>query len=252
MADEVNVNVNDPVRYPAPDTVRYPAADTVRYAAPVGGRFGEMFSRVSWGAIWAGVMIALGLEVLFALFGLFIGFGMYRYQAPNPWAGIGPWTTAWYLITSAVSMFFGAWSAARLSGNPVREAGVLHGLATWGLATFVSVIIASLGTWSVVRTGMNMLTAAAITTQTAAATPNAPPAVANSAEEANRAAAALAQNPGPTAQATTSAISRISLLMWGGVLLGFITAILGGMAGRAPGVFVQGQPVPVGPTRLAA
>jgi hypothetical protein len=252
MADEVNVNVNDPVRYPAPDTVRYPAADTVRYAAPVGGRFGEIFSRVSWGAIWAGVMIALGLELLFTLFGFFIGFGMYHYQAPNPWAGIGPWTAVWYLVTAAISMFFGAWSAARLSGNPVREAGVLHGLATWGLATFVTVLIVSVGTWSVVRAGMNMLTAAAITTQAVAGTPNAPPAVANSAEEANRAAAQLAQNAGPTAQATADTISKVSLLTWGGVLLGFITAILGGIAGRTPGVFVQGQPLPVGPTRLAA
>ncbi len=29
--------------------------------------------RVSWGAVWAGVMAALGMEVLFTLFGLFIG-----------------------------------------------------------------------------------------------------------------------------------------------------------------------------------
>jgi hypothetical protein len=254
MADEVNVNVNDPARYPAPDTVRYPAADTVRYAAPVGGRFGEIFSRVSWGAIWAGVMIALGLELLFTLFGFFIGFGMYNYQAPNPWGGIHAWTLVWYLVTAAISMFFGAWSAARLSGNPVREAGVLHGLATWGLATIATVLIVSFGTWTVMREGINMLSAAAITTQATAGTPNAPPpAVTNAERQANRAASALEANPGPAAQEAASNISSVSLLLWGGVLLGFITAILGGIAGRAPGVFVQGQPViPAGPTRLAA
>jgi hypothetical protein len=252
MADEVNVNVNEPVRHPVNETVRYSANETVRYPAPVGGRFGEIFSRVSWGAIWAGVMIALGLELLFTLFGFFIGFGMYNYQAPNPWGAIHSWTLAWYLVTAAISMFFGAWSAARLSGNPVREAGVLHGLATWGLATIATVLIVSFGTWSVMREGINMLSAAAITTEATAGTPNAPPAVANAEQQANRAAAQLAQNPGPAAQATASTISSVSLLLWGGVLLGFITAILGGVAGRPPAVFVQGQTVPVGPTRLAA
>jgi hypothetical protein len=211
-----------------------------------------MLSRVSWGAIWAGVMIALGLELLFTLFGFFIGFGMYNYQAPNPWGGIHAWTLAWYLVTAAVSMFFGAWSAARLSGNPVREAGVLHGLATWGLATVATVLIVSFATWSVMREGINMLSAAAITNQATAATPYVPPSVNNPAREANRAEAQLAQNPGPVAQSTASTISGTSLILWGGVLLGFVTAILGGIAGRSRSVFVQGQPVPVGPTRLAA
>jgi hypothetical protein len=254
MADEVNVNVNDPARQPVNETVRYPAPpEAVRYTTPVGGRFSEIFSRVSWGAIWAGVMIALGLELLFTLFGFFIGFGMYNYQAPNPWSGIHNWTLAWYLVTAAISMFFGAWSAARLSGIPVREAGVLHGLATWGLATFATVLIVTVGTWSVMREGINVLTTAAITTQATGTTATAPPAVANAEQQANRAATAAELNPGPVGQATASNLSSISLILWGGVLLGFVTAILGGIAGRPRAVLVQGQPaVPVGPTRLAA
>src|SRR5689334_11281057 len=86
---------------------------------PRAGLFG-VFRRISWGAVWAGVMIALGMETLFALFGLFIGFHMYDWQAPNPWSGIPAWSTIWYLVTAGWSMFFGAWCAARLSGNPVR------------------------------------------------------------------------------------------------------------------------------------
>jgi hypothetical protein len=225
--------------------------DAVRYPT-TGVRSSEMMNRISWGAVWAGVMIALGLELLLTLFGLFIGFGMYNYQAASPWAGISPWTTAWYLFTAAVSMFFGAWCAARLSGSPVREAGVLHGLTTWGLATVATIAFATVGTWSVLREGVNVLSTAAITTATMAQSPGTAPAAANAARQANREAAAIAQNSGPGTQATAHAISRLALGLCGGVLLGFITAIFGGLLGRARSVFFEERQVPLGPTRLAA
>ncbi len=50
--------------------------DAVRPRGCSAVRLSEIINRVCGGAIWAGVMIALGMEVLFALLGLFIGFGM--------------------------------------------------------------------------------------------------------------------------------------------------------------------------------
>ncbi len=49
-----------------------------RYPVRPGVRVSETVQRVSWSAVWAGVMTALGMEALFTLFGLFIGFGMYN------------------------------------------------------------------------------------------------------------------------------------------------------------------------------
>jgi hypothetical protein len=228
----------------------FTTSDVVRYPTS-GARFGEVFHGISWGAVWAGVMIALGLELLLTLFGLFIGFGMYNYRAANHWAGISPWTTAWYLFTVACSMFFGAWCAARLSGIPVREAGVLHGITTWSLATIAGIAIVTLGTWAVLREGMNVLTEeVAVATETMAQSPHAIPGVPNAAQQGNL--AAIEQNPGGVAQATANTISRLALRIWGGVLLGFLMAILGGLLGRARTVYMQGREVPIGPTRLAA
>jgi len=48
----------------------------------------ELVKRISWGAVWAGAIVALAMEALFTAFGLFIGFGMYDWKAANPWAGI--------------------------------------------------------------------------------------------------------------------------------------------------------------------
>jgi hypothetical protein len=220
MADEITYSESTP--YPA----RFPV------------RFSEIINRVSWGAVWAGVMIALGMEMLFALFGFFIGFGMYHWGAANPWAGISVWTTVWYLVTAGWSMFFGAWCAARLSGSPTRGAAVLHGITTWGLATVATVLLVTVATWGVLREGVDVLTTATLAAvpigRAAVTTPLTP------------------QNAGPLAQATAMLISGVALRIWGGILLGFITALFGGMLGRAPTVLVGVQETTPGPTRLAA
>jgi hypothetical protein len=192
----------------------------------------ELVRRVSWGAVWAGVMIALGMEALFTLFGSFIGFGMYNAQAANPWGGVSVWTTVWYLVTAGWSMFFGAWCAARLSGNPVRGDGILHGVTTWGLATFATIMIVAVTSWAVLREGINVLTAAALSS--------------------GQVAPIAGQAAAPSPQATANIISGISLRIWGGVLLGFLTAILGGWAGRSRAQLVSPRGVVPVPTRRAA
>jgi hypothetical protein len=213
MADDVNVNrINDPVVYS-----NRPAVLLNETVAPV-----------SWGAIWAGVMAALGMEALFSLFGLFIGFGMYSANSVNPWGGVPTWSLVWFLVTAGWSMFFGAWCAARLAGYPLRQVGVLHGIATWGLTSFVTIAIVVLVSWAVLREGINVLGSVS------AAIP--PVAV-----------------PGPSAQNTASDISSIALRICGGVLLGFITALIGGAVG-APSSIRGGavrQEIPGGTRRAA-
>lgn len=219
MADEV---IRDIPRYPV---------------RPVTG-FSEILNRLSWSAVWAGVMIALGMEVLLTFFGLSIGFRMFHWDAANPWSGISAWSTIWYFVTMAWSMFFGAWCAARLSGNQLRESGMLHGMTVWGLASVATILITALGAWSVLREGIDTLGTAALTTGQV-------PAVGSQALNQMQA------NAGPTVQATANAISRFALGTWIGMLIGFIAALLGGLAGRLRGVAFPAQETP-GSTRLAA
>ena len=215
----------------------------------------DILKRVSWGAIWAGVMVALGMEVLFTLFGFFIGFGMYHWQASNPWGGISAWSTIWYLVTAGWSMFFGAWCAARLSGDPLRGDGILHGFATWGLATTATVLVVAVASWGVLREGIDVLSTAAITADQmvpAAVNHLTPGQVAQAAQQAGQAVNQIQANAGPVAQSTAHIISVLSLRIWGGVLLGFITALFGGLLGRSRPVIVAPQEVVPVPTRRAA
>jgi hypothetical protein len=201
-------------------------------------RLPEMFRGISWGAVWAGVMIALGMEALLTMFGLFVGFRMYDWQAANPWRGITAWSTIWYFVTVGWSMFFGAWCAARLSGLPVRESGILHGITVWGLATFATMATVTVGSWAILREGINVLSTAATTV--ASTVPGAIPHAVES-----------AQPVGPVAQATAHTISSIALGAWLGVLIGLVTAILGGARGRVPSLIMDTRETPVSP-RIAA
>ncbi len=233
------------------------ADDVIRNdPAVVPSRLAGIMERVSWGAVWSGVLIAIGMEVLFTLFGLFIGFGMYNWQAANPWAGISHWTTAWYLVTAGWSMFFGAWCAARLSGNPLRGDGLLHGITTWGLATFATIAIIAVLSWAVLREGIAVLSTAAITAgQTAPAALSTGPGQAAANAAANQAGQAVGQvqaNAGPIAQATANIISGISLRVFGGVLLGFITALVGGLLGARRTLVMAAPEVVPAPTRRVA
>jgi hypothetical protein len=202
--------------------------DSVVYSNRPAVLLNESVAPVSWGAIWAGVMAALGMEALFSLFGLFIGFGMYKPNSIYPWGGVPTWSLVWFLVTAGWSMFFGAWCAARLAGYPLRQVGVLHGIATWGLTSFATMAIVVLISWAVLREGINLLASVAATV---------PPVA----------------TPGPNVQGTVSEISGIALRIWCGVLLGFITALIGGVTGT-PGL-VRGTVVPQefpGGTRRAA
>lgn len=230
----------------ADEVIRNDPADVPRQ-----GLSGIM-ERVSWGAVWAGVMVALGMEILFTLFGSFIGFGMYNYHAADPWAGISAWTTVWSLVTAGWSMFFGAWCASHLSGNPVAGDGILHGISTWGLATAATVGIVAVASWAVLREGIDVLSTAAITAGQVVPAAAAHAQVSQATQAAGQAVTQLHANAGPMGQATANIISGLSLRICGGVLLGFITALFGGWLGRSRTVIVSSpEIVPVHPRRAA-
>ena len=95
--------------------------------------------RVSWGAVLAGVTVALVTQLLLGVLGLAIGASTIdplRHATPTDSLGIG--TGIWFLITGLISLFAGGWTAGHLSGiaRPVDSA--LHGVLTWGIATLLT------------------------------------------------------------------------------------------------------------------
>jgi len=101
--------------------------------------------RISWAAIFAGLIITLVTELVLSVLGIAIGA-----TAINPLTadqgsaqGIGIGAGIWFLVTSLIALFLGSWVAGRVSGFARGSEGSLHGLVTWGAATLLTVYLLS-------------------------------------------------------------------------------------------------------------
>jgi hypothetical protein len=115
-------------------------------------------SRISWGAIFAGTMVAFVAQILFTLLGLAIGLTIVEPMTGQaPWEGVGIGAGIWWVVTALISLFLGGWAAGRLAGMPLRQDAMLHGVVVWGLITFVSVFFAISGVGAVASGPIGMI-----------------------------------------------------------------------------------------------
>lgn len=95
--------------------------------------------RISWAAVFAGVILAMVVQLLLSLLGTGIGLSTVdplQGETPGGKAfGIG--AGIWWAISSLIALYIGGWVAAHLAGIPRKIDGVLHGLLTWGLSTLL-------------------------------------------------------------------------------------------------------------------
>jgi hypothetical protein len=98
-----------------------------------------MINRVAWGAIFAGVAVALVLQILLTMLG--VGIGM---ATLDPASGDNPATSTfsitaavWWFISGIIAAFAGGYVAARMSGRTVPTTGAFHGLTTWAFTTLL-------------------------------------------------------------------------------------------------------------------
>lgn len=105
--------------------------------------------RISWSAVFAGVLVAIVTQILLTLLGLGIGLGTIDpVEERNPMAGLGVGSAIWYIVSSLLSLFIGGWVAGRLAGTPRSFDGMIHGVLTWCLVTLLTIyfLTTTLGT----------------------------------------------------------------------------------------------------------
>ncbi|WP_316739184.1 hypothetical protein [Pedobacter aquatilis] len=99
-------------------------------------------SRLSWGAIIAGVLIAIAVQLLLSFLGLGIGFGSINpLDEAKPFSGLGMGALVWWIVSMLISVFSGGWVAGWFSSHVQRTDLVLHGLLTWCLLTFLNMYL---------------------------------------------------------------------------------------------------------------
>ncbi|HEY6979992.1 hypothetical protein [Reyranella sp.] len=98
--------------------------------------------RVSWPAIFSGVVLVLAVEVLLNMLGAGVGLGLVNPDGGTPEAsrfGIG--AGIWWFASTIIALVFGCYVAARLAGVATRFDGMLHGLVIWGLALLITIYL---------------------------------------------------------------------------------------------------------------
>jgi hypothetical protein len=108
------------------------------------------WSRVRWGAVFAGVLITIVTQMLLALLGLAIGFTAVDPREGAPGTGLGWGAAIWGALSLVVSLFLGAWLAGRVSGVLRRADGALNGVLVWAVSLVAMVYFVSTGVTSLV------------------------------------------------------------------------------------------------------
>ncbi|MCT2559646.1 hypothetical protein N0B51_11710 [Tsuneonella sp. YG55] len=125
-----------------------------------------LLSRVSWGAIFAGTVVAVGLLVLLGMLGTAIGFRAIDPQQGAAFDGVGIGAGIWWIVSSVLALAIGGYVAGHLSGIPEKRSATAHGASVWGLLTMVMLWLAA----STVGTAVNTASGAVVGAAQAAAT----------------------------------------------------------------------------------
>ena len=120
-------------------------SDIVREERPLGGSFARR--RISWTAIWGGIVATLGVLILMLFLGSALGLTVFDpfkgpfYETAMSWA-----TLAWAAFSVVVASFFGAWVSGHWANVQESEDAFIHGVLTWALGlVLVTVGLGTLG-----------------------------------------------------------------------------------------------------------
>ena len=98
-------------------------------------------TRVSWGAVFAGAVVAVAVGAMLNVLGAAIGVSTVDPATP----GATPSGTSlamaggiWFIVANLIGLAVGGYVAARLSGTADDTDGVLHGLSVWALGFILS------------------------------------------------------------------------------------------------------------------
>lgn len=112
-------------------------------------RAGSVPFRLSWGAIFAGLLVALTLQLVLTLAGAAVGLAAWD---PNSGEALGIGAAIWAIISILVSLYVGGATAGWAAGALTRPVGMLHGALVWALSTLIMVWLVGSGISSIAGT----------------------------------------------------------------------------------------------------
>lgn len=188
--------------------------------------------RASWSALFAGFFVGIGILFLLLSLGAAIGFSAVDPRNFESWRTAGIGVGIWGGISAIIASFFSAWVTGRLSSSWTRLAGVLHGVALWGLTWAVTMWFGAMLVGGVARTAAN---AAGQAAQSAAQSGQVTPQDVQQGQQqlqqqAQQAQQQLQQNAQAVSEAAESAGAKGA---WGAFVAALFTLVASGIGGAA-------------------
>jgi hypothetical protein len=113
------------------------------YVPVDGGRPAKTPARISWGAIFAGVVLAIAVQLVLGILGTGIGLTLVDpVEGTTPGAaGFGIGAGLYWLVSTIVALGVGGYAAARVAGAQDRFDGLVHGLVVWGVTLILTLYL---------------------------------------------------------------------------------------------------------------
>jgi hypothetical protein len=122
-----------------------------------------LLNEISWGAVIAGVAVALVVQLLLNMLGIGIGVATL-----DPMTGDSPEARTfsiiagiWWTVCGIIAAFTGGYAAGRLAGRPKPETAGWHGLSAWAVSTLLVVGLMAATASTVVGGALNLVAGAA-------------------------------------------------------------------------------------------
>lgn len=207
------------------------------------------YHRIQWGAVIAGVLLALVIQGLLTLFGLAIGLTALD-PTQGDFTGLGVGSGLWLILSTLISVFIGSWLASWLSNTLNRPDAIIHGVLTWSVFLLVTLFLIGSGVGNLVGGAFNLLSSAVSGTGESVVSQmigrgDTPQSI------QERLTGMLPEGAQPaerlTAQRTeqiTNVASRVAWWAFIAAMLSLVVSILGGAAGsRGGGARIPREPV---------
>lgn len=98
--------------------------------------------KISWPAIFSGVLVTAVSQLLLSLLGVGIGFATIDpVSEQDPMKGIGIASVIWWSVTMFISLFIGGWTTGKVYSSKIKGERTIHGLLTWSTFTVFSFLM---------------------------------------------------------------------------------------------------------------
>lgn len=115
------------------------------------------FSWISWGAVFAGLVVGTASYLLLTLLGIAAGLSAVEPQAAQPVGAVPVATGIWTGISLLIAAFVGGYVAARMSGLSRLTDGMFHGFVAWGITTLLFAYLTTTAMGSLLGGAFSML-----------------------------------------------------------------------------------------------